>query len=193
MENLDEAVKPIHIVFIIQLPKIAGGCQHFVGFQGGKWQSVHIDELLESNEQLPHIEQLVNRSVSDLFQSANPSRSVDIKDMDVDENLDGSEERGVETPKVKEECNVCSVQIINVLASKNKLEMHACVQQPLALQIKNAAIFSEYGIDFCHSITPIFINKIYIYFSKIYGNNGKNISFIITRLLFFPTYSLNLA
>ena len=127
MENLDEAVKPIHIVFIIQLPKIAGGCQHFVGFQGGKWQSVHIDELLESNEQLPLIEQLVNRSVSDLFQSANPSRSVDIEDMDVDQNLDGSEERGVETPEVKEACDVCRVQIINVLAFKNKLEIHACV------------------------------------------------------------------
>ena len=123
MENLDEAVKPIHIVFIIQLPKIAGGCLHFVGFQGGKWQSVHIDELLESNEQLPHIEQLVNRSVSDLFQLANPSRSDDIEDMDVDENLDGSLERGVGTPKVKEACNVCRVQLINVLTSKNKLEM----------------------------------------------------------------------
>ena len=101
MENLDEAMKPIHIVFIIQLPKIAGGCQHFVGFQGGKWQSVHIDELLESNEQLPQIEQLVSRSVSDLFQSVNPARSDDVEDMDVDENLNGSEERGVGTPKVK--------------------------------------------------------------------------------------------
>ena len=118
VENLDEAVKPIHIVFIIQLPKIAGGCQHFVGFQGGKWQSVHIDELLESNEQLPHIEQLVNRSVSDLFQSANPSRSDDIEDMDVDQNLDGSEEQHLESPEVKEACDVCRVQIINVLAFK---------------------------------------------------------------------------
>ena len=108
MENFNVAVKCIHIIFIIQLPKIAGGCQHFVGFQGGKWQSVHIDEVLESNEQLPHIEQLVNRSVSDLFQS----------DMDVDQNLDGSEERGVETTEVKEACNACSAQIRNDLASK---------------------------------------------------------------------------
>ena len=118
MENLDEAVKPIHIVFIIQLPKIAGGCQHFVGFQGGKWQSVHIDELLESNEQLPHIEQLVNRSVSDLFQSANPLTSDYIEDMDVDQNLDGSEEQHLETPEVKEACDVCRVQIIMCWRSK---------------------------------------------------------------------------
>ena len=64
-------MKPIHIIFIIQLPKIAGGCQHFVGFQGGKWQAAHIDELLESSEQFPQIEQLINRSVSDLFQPEN--------------------------------------------------------------------------------------------------------------------------
>ncbi len=89
-------MKPIHIIFIIQLPKIAGGCQHFVGFQGGKWQSVHIDELLESNEQLPHIEQLVNRAVSDLFQSAIPERGDDIEDMDVDESNDASSPSGSE-------------------------------------------------------------------------------------------------
>ncbi len=99
-------MKPIHIIFIIQLPKIAGGCQHFVGFQGGKWQSVHIDELLESNEQLPHIEQLVNRAVSDLFQSAIPERGDGIEDMDVDESNDarspsGSEELRAENLEVK--------------------------------------------------------------------------------------------
>ena len=138
MENFEAAVKPIHIVFIIQLPKIAGGCQHFVGFQGGKWQSVHIDELLESNEQLPHIEQLVNRSVSDLFQSANLSRSDDIEDMDVDQNLDDSEERGVETPEVKEVCNVCRVQIINVFDAKQTENTCTYAQQPLAILTKNA-------------------------------------------------------
>jgi hypothetical protein len=110
VENFDRSVKPIHIVFIIQLPKIAGGCQHFVGFQGGKWESVHIDELLESNEQLPHIEQLVNRSVSDLFQSINPARADDDEDMDVDQNLDGSEEVVVENLEVKESCS-CDVSI----------------------------------------------------------------------------------
>ena len=89
-------MKPIHIIFIIQLPKIAGGCQHFVGFQGGKWQSIHIDELLVPNEQLPHVEQLVNRAVSDLFQSTIPERGDDIEDMDVDESNDASSPSGNE-------------------------------------------------------------------------------------------------
>ena len=106
MENFDKPVKSIHIVFIIQLPKIAGGCQHFVGFQGGKWQSVHIDELLESNEQLLQIEQLVNHSVSDLFHSVDSTKADDNEDMDVDENQDvslpsGSEELPMDGIEVK--------------------------------------------------------------------------------------------
>ena len=98
-------MKSIHVIFIIQLPKIAGGCQHFVGFQGGKWQSVHIDELLESNEQLPEIEQLVNRSVSDLFLPRNPSRVEHVDDMDVDLNFNatlssGSDDLGLKNAEV---------------------------------------------------------------------------------------------
>ena len=102
-------MEPIHIIFIIQLPKIAGGCQHFVGFQGRKWQSVHIDELLESNEQLPQIEQLVNRSVSDLFQPAYPARGDEIEDMDVDlygSIPSGSQELHVENIEVKEKYSI---------------------------------------------------------------------------------------
>ena len=74
--------KPVHIIFIIQLPRIAGGCQHFVGFQGGKWRCVHIDELLEANEQLPQIEQLVYRSVSDLFNlNVSSNENLDLGDI----------------------------------------------------------------------------------------------------------------
>ena len=83
-------IKPIHIIFVVQLPKIAGGCEHFVGFQGGKWQSVHIDELLESGEQLPLIQQLVNRSVSDLFKAENMRGPNNIDAMDVDNEIDAT-------------------------------------------------------------------------------------------------------
>ena len=96
MKNLGKPVEPIHIVFVIQLPKIAGGCQHFVGFQGGKWQSVHIDELLESNEYHPQIEQLVNRSVSDLFRPEITLKDNNSEDMNVDESQDASSAIGVE-------------------------------------------------------------------------------------------------
>ena len=88
-------MRPIHIIFIIQLPKIAGGCQHFVGFQGGKWQAAHIDELLESNKQFPQIEQLTNRSVSDLFQPEN-SKTGDVIAMEVDLGADDNQDMDVD-------------------------------------------------------------------------------------------------
>ena len=94
VESFDKPVKPIHVVFIIQLPKIAGGCQNFVGFQGGKWHSVHIDELLESNEEVPQIKQLLNRSVSDLFQPSHPAKCGDNEAMVVDEDPDASLQYG---------------------------------------------------------------------------------------------------
>ena len=57
----------VHIVLITQLPRIAGGCRNFVGFQGGKWMSVHIDELRPPGKHTPSIEQLINRPISELF------------------------------------------------------------------------------------------------------------------------------
>lgn len=78
-------MRPVHVVFIVQLPKVVGGCQNFVGFQGGKWRSVHIDELFRSNEQLPRIDYLVNRSVSELLEPIESTRSeADFAEMEVD-------------------------------------------------------------------------------------------------------------
>ena len=84
LEDVSEPVEPVHIVFLIQLPKIAGGCQKFVGFQGGKWRTVHIDELSESSEQLPRIDQLVNRSIGELFKPVNSAMSEEDDGMEVD-------------------------------------------------------------------------------------------------------------
>ena len=57
----------VHIVLITQLPRIAGGCRNFVGFQGGKWMSVHIDELRPPGRHIPSIEQLIDGPISMLF------------------------------------------------------------------------------------------------------------------------------
>ena len=60
----------VHIVMIVQLPRLVGGCQTFAGFQGGKWISVHIDELRPPVGQIPAIEFMVDRSISELFDVA---------------------------------------------------------------------------------------------------------------------------
>ncbi|XP_068731195.1 E3 ubiquitin-protein ligase rnf213-alpha-like [Montipora capricornis] len=67
-ELLDLAkIEPVHIVLVVQLPRISGGCCNFVGFQGGKWMSVHIDELRPPGGNTPSIEHLIDRPISELF------------------------------------------------------------------------------------------------------------------------------
>ena len=66
MLNLS-SLEGVHIVVITQLPRIADGCRNFVGFQGGKWMSTHIDELRPPGRHTPSIEQLIDRPISDLF------------------------------------------------------------------------------------------------------------------------------
>jgi len=63
------AIEAVHIVLVVQLPRIAGGCRNFVGFQGGKWMSTHIDELRPPGQHTPSIEHLIDRPISDLFRS----------------------------------------------------------------------------------------------------------------------------
>ena len=60
----------VHIVMIVQLPRLVEGCQTFAGFQGGRWMSVHIDELRPPVGQIPGIEFMVDRSISELFDVA---------------------------------------------------------------------------------------------------------------------------
>lgn len=76
----------VHMVMIVQLPRIVGGCQTFAGFQGGQWVSVHIDELRPPTGQIPAIQFMVDRSVSELFDVAPCTTRAE--DMDVEEQPD---------------------------------------------------------------------------------------------------------
>ncbi len=65
------SIEAIHIVLVIQLPRMVGGCRNFVGFQGGKWMSSHIDELRPPDRHTPSIEQLIDHPISELFRIGN--------------------------------------------------------------------------------------------------------------------------
>ena len=58
-----------HILMIVQLSRVAGGCSDFIGVQSEDWLSVHIDELCPPTEEVPAIEALHGRSVSGIFES----------------------------------------------------------------------------------------------------------------------------
>ena len=85
----------VHVVMIIQLPRLVGGCEAFAGFQGGSWLSVHIDELRPPTGHIPAIQFMVDRSMSELFDVAPSSTRVDKiyveaarDDMEVDEQCE---------------------------------------------------------------------------------------------------------
>lgn len=67
-ENLHVSVmQAIHLVLVTQLPRVAGGCRNFLGFQGGKWMSAHLDELRPPGRHSPSLEHLTDRPISELF------------------------------------------------------------------------------------------------------------------------------
>ncbi|KAH3728218.1 hypothetical protein DPMN_054169 [Dreissena polymorpha] len=53
------------VVFIVQLPRKAGGC--FSDFQCGDWHSAHIDDLFVEDDSMPPINYLENKRISDIF------------------------------------------------------------------------------------------------------------------------------
>ena len=63
--NTDQYV-PTHVVFIVQLPKQAGGTK-FVGFQGAHWHSVHIDDLNPPKDLSFDLPNAFHHSISELF------------------------------------------------------------------------------------------------------------------------------
>nr|XP_034331576.1 E3 ubiquitin-protein ligase rnf213-alpha [Crassostrea gigas] len=77
----DKKIGKTHIVFIIHLPRVAGG--GFTGFQCGLWHSVHIDDLRPDSDKMPSFMEMKNKSVGTLLENAT-GRAVggDTEDMD---------------------------------------------------------------------------------------------------------------
>jgi len=116
----------IHIVLIVQLPRLVGGCPTFVGFQGGRWLSIHIDELRPPTGQIPAIQFMVDRSVSELFDVA-PS-ATQVADMDVEEEQKHEEMTDIDMEITADvfsgDTNLDKVDIVSLLRS--------CVQAAVA-------------------------------------------------------------
>ena len=58
----------VHVVFILQLPRKAGGT-NFVGFQGGDWLSVYLDDLRPLKENEISFQNAIECSISEIFYS----------------------------------------------------------------------------------------------------------------------------
>ncbi|KAI8513635.1 hypothetical protein Bbelb_079590 [Branchiostoma belcheri] len=81
-----------HLVFIVQLPRLAGGC--FVGFQGGRWTCAHIDNLQPPQNDAPDPAQMINKPISQLL--GGHRKEDDTCSMDVDAVEENTVDRSVQ-------------------------------------------------------------------------------------------------
>uniref|UniRef100_A0A672YT28 RING-type E3 ubiquitin transferase n=1 Tax=Sphaeramia orbicularis TaxID=375764 RepID=A0A672YT28_9TELE len=58
----------VFVYFITRLPRMGGGTS-YVGFQGGLWRSVHIDDLRRSKDIVSDIKTLQNMTISQMFET----------------------------------------------------------------------------------------------------------------------------
>ena len=122
----------VHVVMIIQLPRLVGGCEAFAGFQGGRKLSVHIDELRPPTGHIPAIQFMVDRSVSELFDVAPSSTRVDKMDVEAardDMEIDEQREEGID---IEMEASVVAsgdaiVDRVNIVSL-----LRSCVQAAIA-------------------------------------------------------------
>ncbi|CAL8311059.1 unnamed protein product [Arctogadus glacialis] len=68
MNKIKQAIveNNIFVYFITKLPRMEGGTS-YVGFHGGPWKSVHIDDLRKSEDIVADIKALRNLTISELF------------------------------------------------------------------------------------------------------------------------------
>ncbi|KAJ8263858.1 hypothetical protein GJAV_G00142190 [Gymnothorax javanicus] len=62
----EEMTGRVYVYFITKLPRVEGGTS-FVGFHGGNWSSVHIDDLRRSKDIVSDIKALKSVSISQIF------------------------------------------------------------------------------------------------------------------------------
>uniref|UniRef100_A0AAV2KHB0 Uncharacterized protein n=1 Tax=Knipowitschia caucasica TaxID=637954 RepID=A0AAV2KHB0_KNICA len=76
-ENMGQRV---FVYFISRLPRMIGGTS-YVGFHGGPWKSVHIDDLRKSNEIISDIKLLQRMTISQLFENnVNQPEAMEVDD-----------------------------------------------------------------------------------------------------------------
>ncbi|XP_076009047.1 E3 ubiquitin-protein ligase rnf213-alpha-like isoform X2 [Genypterus blacodes] len=71
----------IFVYFVTKLPRIVGGTS-YVGFPGGPWRSVHIDDLRRSKEFVSDVHSLKDLCISELFQDP-PQDDIEVEEQNV--------------------------------------------------------------------------------------------------------------
>ncbi|KAI1884420.1 hypothetical protein AGOR_G00226220 [Albula goreensis] len=80
-KSRDEEMKgKVFVYFITKLPRMEGGTS-YVGFHGGPWRSVHIDDLRRSKDIVSDIKALRGLTISQLFEEKEEPEAMEVEDM----------------------------------------------------------------------------------------------------------------
>ncbi|XP_043383569.1 E3 ubiquitin-protein ligase RNF213 isoform X3 [Chelonia mydas] len=110
----------VFVYFITKLSRIEGGTS-YVGFHGGLWQSVHIDDLRRSKDMVSDVTALRNLTISQLF----------CEDVDKPEPMivDGEEqEEEMEVETATSEAEECVTQVLDTTTL-----LRSCVQSAVGM------------------------------------------------------------
>ncbi|XP_063441660.1 E3 ubiquitin-protein ligase rnf213-alpha-like [Mytilus trossulus] len=127
LQQIHDRVAHIHVVLLIQLPGIAGGC--FTGFQCGLWHSVHIDDIHTAPKDIPSVAEMSGKSVSALLDVTKDRPEVD---MEIESD---HEDRDIETMETNEEIDLMDIHIEEKTATKKQFKIgyliKKCIQPAL--------------------------------------------------------------
>ncbi|XP_061567180.1 E3 ubiquitin-protein ligase rnf213-alpha-like [Cololabis saira] len=77
----DGTESKVFVYFITRLPRMEGGTS-YIGFHGGPWRSVHIDDLRRSKDIVSDIKTLQNMTISQMFETKMiPTEAMEVDDM----------------------------------------------------------------------------------------------------------------
>ncbi|XP_067860144.1 E3 ubiquitin-protein ligase rnf213-alpha-like isoform X2 [Heptranchias perlo] len=92
INSLSSTKSDCYVYFITKLSRIAGGSK-YIGFQGGQWLSVHIDDVTESEEMGSDISAFYDVTISELF-----ARALDLQADMNDQNTVPDDDQQVKMP-----------------------------------------------------------------------------------------------
>ncbi|XP_010769191.1 E3 ubiquitin-protein ligase rnf213-alpha [Notothenia coriiceps] len=86
----------VFVYFITRLPRMEGGTS-YIGFHGGPWRSVHIDDLRRSKDIVSDIKALQNMTISQMFETKmSQPEAMEVDDMYTENEHEEAEENAEE-------------------------------------------------------------------------------------------------
>ncbi|XP_058026835.1 E3 ubiquitin-protein ligase RNF213 isoform X2 [Ahaetulla prasina] len=125
VNKIQENQARVFIIFITKLSRIEGG-SCYIGFHGGLWQSVHIDDLRTSKDMISDITSLRNITISQLF-SENTGESAE------NPEIAGKEEEIEEEMEVEVKASPISEPEIFSKVLDTTILLRSCVQSAVGM------------------------------------------------------------